>query len=622
MELSRYFLFAYVVRVAAIGVCYNPGPAFPPVNYVLNQTHFNRLSVKLDKVIKNVLDSPDGWTTNITSFAVQITSIKETLWSHFYTAPILGEYEDSDPTAVTGDTAFRVASISKTFTVYAVLLQHGINLEDPVTKYIPELLEGEKDDYMVQWDQITIRSLASQLSGISRETGLSDLAVDTSLLPDPVASGFPPIDEQDLAPCMKNSTDRACKASEIIRIAKSRQMVFFPNDRSTYSNVGFSLLGMVLEKVTGNSYTHVVADSILLPLQMEHTRTSKPKDSDGIIPWGPNDWKPDLGADIPSGGIYSTANDFSKYLQSILSSTLLPKATVNAWMKPHSWTSSGANSAYGMPWEIMRTTKATPDGRPIDIITKGGSLRGYFSTIALLPEFGLGVTFLTAGAQVAVIDLRERIFAALISEVDKMLREEIRRSHCGTYAFREDYLAGPPNMDWSFSVEVDDTGPGLVMRNWTSNGTDFLHEYGRLKHMPADPELWEARLLPTGIYHDEREEESDLDGGWDIWRLNAIPKRKKSDRGKLFEDYCMTDIDALMYGGLSVEEFTFFKSFNFKGMGQQAYIADLTGMRKRLLKGFDCEGRETGEVNTKSQAAMDGYLSELRNAQQEPMVFG
>lgn len=170
MYLREIFLLAFIVQTSAIGVCYSPGPAFPPVDHILISTHFNQLSVKLDEVIKNVLKTPEGWTTNTSSFAVQVTSSKKTIWSSYYTAPILGEYEDSEPSAVGGDTAFRVASISKTFTVYAVLLENKINLEDPITKYLPELLGGERNDQHVQWDQITIRSLASQLSGISRES--------------------------------------------------------------------------------------------------------------------------------------------------------------------------------------------------------------------------------------------------------------------------------------------------------------------------------------------------------------------------------------------------------------------------------------------------------------------
>jgi CubicO group peptidase (beta-lactamase class C family) len=75
--------------------------------------------------------------------------------------------------------------------------------------------------------------------------------------------------------------------------------VFEANDRSTYSNVAFSLLGLVLEKATGKPYSEIISSSILQPLGMNYTTMVKPKDSDGIIPWGPNDWRRDLDSDIP-----------------------------------------------------------------------------------------------------------------------------------------------------------------------------------------------------------------------------------------------------------------------------------------------------------------------------------
>ena len=76
-------------------------------------------------------------------------------------------------------------------------------------------------------------------------------------------------------------------------------MVFYPNYRSTYSNVAFSLLGLALENVTGQAFPDIIASSILAPLGMHNTRFSKPKDSDGIIPYGFNDWRSDLGANNP-----------------------------------------------------------------------------------------------------------------------------------------------------------------------------------------------------------------------------------------------------------------------------------------------------------------------------------
>jgi CubicO group peptidase (beta-lactamase class C family) len=155
--------------------CYTPGPSFPPADQILSKAHFAQLSPKLGTLIADILGSHDGWKTNTTSFAVQVTTSKETIWDYFYTAPILGDYEDSRPSPVTGDTNFRIASISKTFTVYAILLENKIGLDDSITKYIPELLNLEdlprdRGNWFPNFDQVTIRSLASQLSGISRES--------------------------------------------------------------------------------------------------------------------------------------------------------------------------------------------------------------------------------------------------------------------------------------------------------------------------------------------------------------------------------------------------------------------------------------------------------------------
>lgn len=165
-------LLGLIAPVVVTAGCYTAGPAFPPVHRILSERHFEQLRSKLDSVIPDILANPDGWTTNTTSFAVQVTSTNQSLWSSYYTAPILGEYIDSEPTPVTGDTAFRIASVSKSFTVYAALLESKIKFDDPITKYIPELADLQKENlspWAPEWDEITIRSLASQLSGIARE---------------------------------------------------------------------------------------------------------------------------------------------------------------------------------------------------------------------------------------------------------------------------------------------------------------------------------------------------------------------------------------------------------------------------------------------------------------------
>ena len=312
-----------------------------------------------------------------------------------------------------------------------------------------------------------------------------------------------------------------------------------------------------------------------------------------------------------SGGIYASANDFSKYLQSILSSQLLPEAVTNAWMKPHSWT-SGTHSAYGMPWEILRSTKLTPDGRGIDIVTKGGALEKYFSTMAMMPEYGLGLTFLVAGDSAALRDLQERIVATLVPAVEDLIRMEIKANYTGLWARFEDLWVGDPDMDFSLRFEVDDARAGIQVLDWVSNGTDFLSVYGRLKGMPEDLTQWEARLLPTGVYVSVEENDNLID---EIWRLTAISKRTEDDQSKVFDDFCMTDVDTLMYNGVSLEEFHI-----VRGQGE-AGILYISGLRMLMFKAGPGYIADRGTLQWHGSEATQKRLRNWGITEQVPSAF-
>lgn len=104
-----------------------------------------------------------------TSFSVEITSSKQSLWSKHHTARERNASRPDVP-EVNGDALYRIASITKTFTVLGILYQHkagNLSLDDPVDKYIKELKEEREGT--IPWKDITLRSLASQLSGIPRE---------------------------------------------------------------------------------------------------------------------------------------------------------------------------------------------------------------------------------------------------------------------------------------------------------------------------------------------------------------------------------------------------------------------------------------------------------------------
>lgn len=71
--------------------------------------------------------------------------------------------------------------------------------------------------------------------------------------------------------------------------------MFAPNDRATYSNMNFVLLGLALEALSGQSYEDIVAQRIFQPLGMKHSRLTKPRDGEGVIPNVANDWNADIG---------------------------------------------------------------------------------------------------------------------------------------------------------------------------------------------------------------------------------------------------------------------------------------------------------------------------------------
>ncbi|KAI4147406.1 MAG: hypothetical protein L6R39_003121 [Caloplaca ligustica] len=145
---------------------------FPPPHLVNDDPRLKTVLEGLGKRFEEAARSESSqWITNVTSLSIAVTSSSEALWTTSHTAPILGHYSDSLPRNVTDETYFRIASISKVFTVLAALIQQADgkwSLKDPITRWVPELRNNTNAD-TVAWEAITLGTLASQLSGIVRE---------------------------------------------------------------------------------------------------------------------------------------------------------------------------------------------------------------------------------------------------------------------------------------------------------------------------------------------------------------------------------------------------------------------------------------------------------------------
>ena len=135
------------------------------------------LTATLDQVVKRLNNSSSNPVLNVnTSFSIDLFSAHDhgSLFQYHFTAPVRNA---SSTKKVDENTVYRIASISKLVTVFALLLQDGkVHFDDPITKYIPELArfaKQEDDDdenglTAIKWSQITVGALASQLSGIGR----------------------------------------------------------------------------------------------------------------------------------------------------------------------------------------------------------------------------------------------------------------------------------------------------------------------------------------------------------------------------------------------------------------------------------------------------------------------
>jgi len=151
---------------SASATCYEPSEAHPLPKYDPNDVLLRNAFASIGRALDAVVSAPQYAST---SFSVEVTSSVDTLWSHHHTA-LQRNASRPDAPIVNGDTLYRIASITKSFTVLGILYQHSagnLSLDDPIEKYIGDL-KGEQEGTL-PWKDITLRSLASQLSGIPRD---------------------------------------------------------------------------------------------------------------------------------------------------------------------------------------------------------------------------------------------------------------------------------------------------------------------------------------------------------------------------------------------------------------------------------------------------------------------
>ena len=259
------------------------------------------------------------------------------------------------------DHAFRVGSITKTFVATAVLqlvAEDVLRLDDPVERWLPGLVPNGR--------AITLRHLLNHTSGVYNYT--EDPRLLGELVRNPLALWSP---------------------TALVELATSHRPLFAPGAGWSYSNTGFILLGMVVEKATAHALADELRARIFEPLAL--TRTSLPSEPalpapfahgylpprNGLVPT-PGGRPADITAWSPSwawaaGALVSTAGDLGRFYAALLGGELLRPEQLRA-MKTTVPAGAGDEYGLGLVRSPFTVSCATTWGH-------GGSVPGYTSLV-------------------------------------------------------------------------------------------------------------------------------------------------------------------------------------------------------------------------------------------------
>jgi CubicO group peptidase (beta-lactamase class C family) len=233
---------------------------------------------------------------------------------------------------IDAQTNFRLASFTKQFTAAAVMLlvrDGKLHYDDHLTDIFPEFPTYGKS--------ITIRNLLNHTSGLPDYEDL-------------LTKQYPNIPE--------NKVPQILDAGVLKLLEQQGSGKFAPGSKWEYSNSGYAVLAMIVEKVSGTSFGEFLQERIFTPLKMKNTlayekgknevphRAYGHSKDDGA--WRETDQSP-TSAVLGDGGIYSSLDDLAKWDRALRDHTLLSKEEMQPALTPVQPTDGASKSPDGKP---------------------------------------------------------------------------------------------------------------------------------------------------------------------------------------------------------------------------------------------------------------------------------
>ncbi len=297
-------------------------------------------------------------------------------------------------TSTTPETLYHVDSITKNLTSAAVVQLaelHKLNLDDPVEKYVPEM-SGVASG-------ATVRSLMNHTSGIPDYTNLGSKSESIEAI---------------------NFTH-----ADFLRIIRGEKPLFPPGSLWRYDNSGFYLLGMIIEKVTGETYADYMLSHIFKPLGMESTRYCdarsivKNRAAGYILSKGrlvnadPTTWN----TPFSGGGLCSTVSDLTAWQAALNQGRVVSRAGL-ALMRAATVLSNGIMVDYG-----LGTRRGDLQGHRIFGHTGNGG--GFNAVLEYYPDDDLPIAVLTnSDTTVTALNIAGRIARTVLNISPAPLSEQ------------------------------------------------------------------------------------------------------------------------------------------------------------------------------------------------------
>jgi len=256
-----------------------------------------------------------------------------------------------------------IGSVSKTFTA-AVILKYvennDLDLDDQIGKYLSEIPLLFRD--------VTIRQLLSHSSGVPNFNRFS---------------------------LWREKLDQNLSPVEILECINQDSLDFKPGSAYSYSNTGYLLLGLLIEKLSKASYSSHLEDDIFKPATLSKTGIYERREQ--LVNFAPGYENSD-GEIIPArsmspshlfsgGALYTCANDLSRWAKYYSKGEYISTALVNESYTPQI-SLSGEDESYGLGWYVSNLNNKK-------MLYHGGGIYGYIAHLLIIPEEDITVIIMS-----------------------------------------------------------------------------------------------------------------------------------------------------------------------------------------------------------------------------------